>query len=190
MASVPERDEEGSVGAEHQSAAPMLARACLRLLAPDRLRVLEPALAEPPTRHRGAGAALARLGEREVDEPVLSEAGAQRDVEQAALAAGADFRERQRAGPTARRCGPRSAAVPAARSRACGRREGTRGPRGGRVPARRPPAAWEPAVRRVRRARCLLSEGRNHQQHERRERGEQEGAPGHAHHGPYGMPRL
>ena len=45
-----------------------------------------------PARDRGAGAAVARLGEAQVHEAVLGERRRQRDAEQAALAAGAHAR--------------------------------------------------------------------------------------------------
>ena len=83
---VTERDEQRPIGTEHQPRAPVDAGPHLRLLAPDHPRVLEAGLAEPAARHRRAGPARAGLGERQVDQAVLGEARAERDVEEASLA--------------------------------------------------------------------------------------------------------
>jgi hypothetical protein len=54
------------------------------------IRTGRPALAETPARDGGATAGPSRLRERQIDEPVLREAGTQGDVEQASLAARED----------------------------------------------------------------------------------------------------
>ena len=65
----------------------------LRLLTPDHLGVFEPALAEPPAGDRGACAAIAGFGKREIDEPVLLEFRTQYHVEQPALPACVNLRD-------------------------------------------------------------------------------------------------
>ena len=55
-------------------------------LAEDHLHVFEPVAGEARARHRGAAAAVVRLGEAEIDGLVLREAAIERDVMQPALA--------------------------------------------------------------------------------------------------------
>ena len=70
----------------------MVAAPDLRLLAEDHLDAVEAALAEFPARHRGSGAALARLGIGEINEAVRFEVGVDGHIEQSALPYGNDLR--------------------------------------------------------------------------------------------------
>ncbi len=70
----------------------MIGAADFGLLAPNHLRILQAAAAEPPARDRGARAACAGLGKREIDQPILFERGAQRQIEETALPARINLR--------------------------------------------------------------------------------------------------
>src|SRR5690606_19299234 len=64
----------------------------LRCLTPQHLHIFERAIAETTARDRRPAAAVTGLGEREIHEPVLLECRAQRQIEQAALAARRNLR--------------------------------------------------------------------------------------------------
>src|SRR5688500_4958590 len=66
-----------AVGTKDDSRSPMVGAADFGLLAPDHLGIFQPALAEAATRDRGACAALAGLGERDVDQPIFFKGRAQ-----------------------------------------------------------------------------------------------------------------
>ena len=88
------RDEELAVAREGEARAEMVAAGHLRLLPEDHRRALERRrrLVETTARDRGRGAALAGLGEGQIDEPARREIGRQRDVEKPALSLRVDAR--------------------------------------------------------------------------------------------------
>jgi hypothetical protein len=94
LAAVAHGHEQLAVGREGEARAEMDAAAHFRLLPEDHLRAIEGGrrVVEAAARHRRRGAALARLGEGEVDEAARGEIGRKGDVEQPALALRQDAR--------------------------------------------------------------------------------------------------
>ena len=97
------RHVQHAVGAEGQARAEVQVVGVGRHRAQDHLHLLDRAAVgrQPPARHAGAVAALARLGVAPEDRAVVGEARAQRHVEQAALAARVDRRQPAQRLPTA-----------------------------------------------------------------------------------------
>jgi hypothetical protein len=97
LAAVALRDVEEAGAVEHEARAEVAAAARLRHLAVDDFDVLHSRIfdraRQPAAEHRAAVAPVPAVGEREVHQAVLGEAGMERDVEQAALAVLLDLRQ-------------------------------------------------------------------------------------------------
>ncbi len=90
---IAQRQEQVVVRRLHDAAAEMPAARRRSFLAEDHLHVVELVTGELGPRHRGAAAALVRIGETEIDGLVLREVAIERDVMQPALARREHFRQ-------------------------------------------------------------------------------------------------
>jgi hypothetical protein len=85
-------DEERAVAPEDEPRPEMVAAPDFGLLPEDHLHIRQSFAVEPTAHDRRACAPLARLGEREIDEPVAGEGGVDGDVQEPPLARGVDLR--------------------------------------------------------------------------------------------------